>query len=189
MESGLLHALKRMFDPRLPLRPPGALPEREFVRRCIRCNKCVQLCPERSIRIDNGRWDAGRGTPVIDARSIPCYLCMKCPPACPTGALDRKLVEPAEVRMGTAYIDRDRCLAYNGIICRACFDECPFFRAGIVLRDEMYPEVNRDVCVGCGICEHVCPADERPAIRVRPRDVSAAHGSDAKVRSHTEAPQ
>lgn len=186
MEPGLLHALTRMFDPRLPLRPPGALPEAEFLRRCIRCNRCVQLCPDRSIVVARTRWDAGRGTPIIEARDAPCYLCMKCPPACPTGALDRSVTEPSHVRMGTAYINRERCLAYNGVICRACFDECPFFRAGITLREERYPEVDRDVCVGCGICEHVCPAEDRPAIRVRAREVSAAHRSDASVRSRVE---
>jgi ferredoxin-type protein NapG len=189
METGLLHALKRMFATRLPLRPPGALPEAEFLRRCIRCNKCVQLCPDRSITIEQDRWDAARGTPVIKARDIPCYLCMKCPPVCPTGALDRNVRQPAQVRMGLAYIDKERCLAYNGVICRACFDECPFFRSGITLRDERYPEVIRDVCVGCGICEHVCPAEDRPAIRVRPRAADPVHRPDADVRSRMEVRQ
>jgi MauM/NapG family ferredoxin protein len=164
----LLRALVRRHATQSPLRPPGAVAERDFLRRCIKCGKCAQVCPDRSIRL--GTMRAGRhfGTPMIDARAVPCYLCMECPPVCPTGALDTALAEAADVKMGLAVIDEDLCFAYNGIICRACFDHCPFFREGITLRDEHYPVVNPDVCVGCGICEHVCVADERSAITIVP---------------------
>ncbi len=33
------------------LRPPGALPEKEFLQRCIRCAKCAQVCPTTAIRM------------------------------------------------------------------------------------------------------------------------------------------
>lgn len=147
------------------MRPPGALPEKEFLKRCIKCNKCVQICPYRSIRplpLSRGMKYA---TPVIIARQTPCYVCMKCPPVCPTGALKNDLIRKEEVRMGTAEIDRELCLAYNGVICRACFERCPIYREAIILKEEMYPEVQREKCIGCGICENVCPATEA-AIRV-----------------------
>lgn len=149
------------------LRPPGAVDEAEFVRRCIKCSQCAQVCPYRSIRMTHLQFGLKFGTPVIEARSVPCYLCMKCPPICPTGALENTAIEKRAVRMGTAVIDQDRCLPYQGVICRACFESCPLFREAITLKDEMYPVVQEDVCVGCGICENVCPA-EVAAITVQP---------------------
>jgi MauM/NapG family ferredoxin protein len=165
MTMSIFQLLERLSGPE-PLRPPGAVPEREFLRRCIKCNKCAQVCPYGSIRM--GHLQAGQrfGTPLIDAREMPCYLCMECPPVCPTGALDPKLTEKRDVRMGVAVINEDLCLAYHGIICRTCFDRCPLFREAITLRDEQYPEVHEDVCVGCGICVHKCVGPEG-AIAIR----------------------
>ena len=145
---------------RSPLRPPGALPEERFVDTCIKCAKCAQACPYDSIEMASLFWGDKQGTPVIHPREVPCYLCMECPPVCPTGALDTALTEKREVAMGVAVIDPDRCLPYQGVICRACFERCPIYREAIVLRDELYPEVQPEACTGCGICEHVCPAEE-----------------------------
>ena len=153
--------LKNLIFPESQLlRPPGALQEDEFIDRCIKCNKCGQVCPFDSVKVL--QTEAGIknfGTPVIEARRIPCYVCMKCPPVCPTGALDNSLEEKENIRMGKAKLNEQTCLPYKGIICRACFENCPIFREAIILEDEMYPKVIEDKCVGCGICEHVCPVE------------------------------
>ncbi len=185
MGSNLFDALRRLLEGRAPLRPPGAVPEREFLRRCIKCTKCAQVCPYGSIEVGHLEHGASFGTPWIVPRAMPCYLCMKCPPACPSGALDNALTEKKHVRMGLAVIDHTKCLPYKGVICRACFERCPIYREAITLRDEFYPEVHADACVGCGVCEYVCPAEET-AITVRSApaagitetvpDVELAHG-------------
>jgi ferredoxin-type protein NapG len=146
-----------------PLRPPGALPEREFLARCLRCGKCAQVCPYRSIRIA-GLLDGLElmGTPFIRARDTPCWLCMKCTAVCPSGALDRKVKAKESVRMGTAAIDRNACLAWQGTLCRSCYDDCPLFNEALVMDAELRPVVNEKKCVGCGVCEHVCPVE--PAV-------------------------
>ena len=105
-------------------------------------------------------WGDKFGTPLIFAREVPCYVCMKCPPVCPSGALDNSVVRKEDVRMGIAVIDQDKCLPYAGIICRACFERCPMYREAITLRDDLYPVVHPEKCIGCGICENVCPAEE-----------------------------
>ena len=147
----------------LPLRPPGARAPGEFEALCIRCSRCIEVCPYGSLR--PGGWSLGvdAGTPVVRPREIPCYLCMECPPVCPSGALDQ-LVEKAEAGMGIAEIDTDHCYAFQGILCRTCVDECPLGEAAIYENGELRPVVTDD-CVGCGVCERFCPA-ENAAIRV-----------------------
>jgi len=150
--------LKKLSQYHHPLRPPGAVDEEEFEKKCIRCRKCVEVCPHDSIKSAHGEWGLKVGTPFIYPREIPCYLCMKCPPVCPTGALDAT-VKKEDVNMGKAVIDTSSCLPYNGIICRACYERCPIYREAITLEQEIYPVVHADKCVGCGICENVCPND------------------------------
>jgi len=152
---------------RKPLRPPGALPEIDFLARCIRCSKCTQVCPYRSIK--NATLFDGfmlMGTPYIKAREIPCYLCMQCPPVCPTGALNRDLKKKQDVRMGIAQINKKECLAWQGTLCRSCYQNCPILDEAIKMDNELRPVVNDRKCVGCGICENVCPFDPA-AITVR----------------------
>jgi len=151
-----------------PLRPPGALPERDFLARCLRCGKCAQVCPFQSIRIA-GLLDGleQMGTPFIKPREKPCWLCMKCTAACPSGALDRKVKAKEIVRMGLAKIDNKTCLAWQGTLCRSCYDECPIFNEALIMDAELRPVVNDKKCTGCGICESVCPVDQA-AIVVQP---------------------
>lgn len=63
----------------------------------------------------------------------------------------------AEANMGQAYILEDRCHNHNGgIMCWTCYDRCPFRGTAIILAGGFTPAVT-SACVGCGICEYVCP--------------------------------
>lgn len=148
-----------------PLRPPGARPEREFAALCIRCGRCVAVCPYRSLVPAGWAYGPEAGTPVVVARSVPCYLCMECPPVCPSGALD-PITDKRAVRMGVAEVNPATCYAHLGILCRTCVDECPLGAAALGQDGQLRPQV-REGCVGCGVCEKVCPTPE-PAIVVRP---------------------
>jgi ferredoxin-type protein NapG len=60
--------------------------------------------------------------------------------------------------MGTAVIDRKRCYTYLGsVLCKTCFEKCPLKARAIELDLGLYPVITKE-CVGCGVCEHVCPA-------------------------------
>lgn len=80
---------------------------------------------------------------------------MHCPPICPSGALENVPIE--ESGMGFAVLHKDYCYTYQGtIICRTCFEKCPMRNTALILVDGQFPVIT-DYCVGCGVCEYVCP--------------------------------
>ena len=50
----LLRLMGRTGAPSLWFRPPGAGEEEAFLARCIRCGKCVQVCPTGAL-FEKGR--------------------------------------------------------------------------------------------------------------------------------------
>ena len=67
-------------------RPPGALPEEEFVSVCIRCDKCWWACPYGLIEpVPITESIVNAGTPRLKRRT--CPNCRRCIPACPVDAL------------------------------------------------------------------------------------------------------
>lgn len=162
------------------LRPPGALDEQRFMALCIRCNRCLEVCPYGSIR----RAGLGPtiGTPFVLPEAKACYLCMACCRLCPTGALDTSLRKPRNVKMGKAKIDSSICysrlyLKHDvlpadaggkiGALCNTCYNVCPLPDLAIRLESNLYPVV-LDGCVGCGICVERCPVRPRRAINITP---------------------
>lgn len=157
----LINALKG--NRQLLIRPPGALEEDEFLAVCVRCGQCQQVCHYGSIKIAGGDRGISIGTPYLELRETPCYLCMECVKVCPSGAL--RPLEKEDVRMGIARVDRRNCLAWGGSACEICYLMCPFRKEAIVLQDFTKPLVDGEKCVGCGICEFACVKDS-PAIVV-----------------------
>lgn len=162
------------------MRPPGSVSEKEFLKKCIRCGACIQACPTNFIQpalfqtgID-GLW-----TPVLSAKMGYCdYECKKCLEICSTNAIeDLSLEEKKELKIGTAVIDKNRCYTYaDGYNCAVCEEHCPLpdkaikyrkvkvwnFEGNLVEVDQIY--VNSELCIGCGICENVCPRSDAPGI-------------------------
>ena len=148
-----------------PLRPPGALEEDEFVKRCIQCGRCAQVCPYQAITLEWSLDPRTLGTPVVRPRHVPCYLCMRCPGVCPTGAL-RPVTNREDAQMGVAVLDKKRCLTYEGaVFCKTCHEKCPLRGSALIMDMGLLPVVTTK-CVGCGVCENVCP---RQAIVTLPR--------------------
>ncbi|MBI3039124.1 4Fe-4S binding protein [bacterium] len=172
---------RKVPSPQL-IRPPGSVSEEEFLRRCIKCGECMKVC------ITNGLQptflEAGLGgmwTPTLVPKLGYCeYRCTLCGQVCPTQAIEKKSVnEKAKVKIGLAFIDKNRCLPYSqGIDCIVCEEHCPtpkksiwFQSAEVILRSGekrfvSQPKVDQDLCIGCGICEAKCPVVDLPAIYV-----------------------
>ena len=183
----------------LILRPPSAIPEEDFLAKCIKCGLCVEACPFDTLKLAKAGENKPIGTPYFIPRDIPCYMCedIPCVPVCPTGALDEVLVKTEnewdinKSRMGTAMVDMQSCVAYWGIQCDACYRACPILDSAIKLvykRNErtgkhafLIPEVNADTCTGCGLCEHAC-ITKKPAIYVLPQEIALGSNGTTYVK-------
>jgi MauM/NapG family ferredoxin protein len=173
--SGLTLGLlgTRVTAGRYYVRPPGALPEDEFLKRCIRCFLCGEACPHRAIKFAGIEDPLAFKTPYVATRYAPCWLCMECTKVCPTGALREVKPEKEEVlekvRMGVAKVNEHLCIAYNGQVCGICYWRCPLKDIAIKRGRHDRPIVQEERCVGCGVCDHVCIIDPS-AIAVIPQE-------------------
>ncbi len=175
MAAGLLKGVRRS-DGSWLLRPPGALPEAEFLSACQRCFRCVNACPNDCIQF-HGLQDGLdlAFTPYIRAREKACTLCGECAQACPTGAI-ASFEPPAEgwienVDMGSARLNKSLCFSYNGRTCGACYRACPLPGHAMKIGVFETPILQgADACVGCGLCEQAC-LHLPQAIRVVPKAI------------------
>lgn len=175
------------------IRPPGARAEDDFLDRCTACGLCMKICPTGGLQpawFEAGL--AGLWTPRLVPRIGYCdYECNRCGDVCPTGAIaPLDLAAKKEMRIGLAAFDPSRCLPYAfGRDCMVCEEHCPvpekaiYFlpvdvttRAGETVTVQR-PYVDPERCIGCGICESVCPFQDMPAIRVTSANESRHEGN------------
>ena len=147
------------------LRPPGALEEEDFLAACIRCTRCADACETRCIGLFGPEGGVLQGTPFIVPLERGCNLCLACGETCPSGALE-VLAHKEDAGMGTAVIDERLCVSHNGTgVCGACFTACPLRGKAVTQGLRNAPEIHRDICTGCGLCEEFCIVDERSELR------------------------
>lgn len=169
----------KLDDPNatLPVRPPGSVPEPQFLQLCIRCGECFKACPNNVLQplgFEQG-WE-GLWTPQVVADWAGCESsCNACGQVCPTGAIRALPLEEKKVaRMGLAIVDQKTCLPFAGReACQLCVDEChaagyhaiEFTRVGTEVDSDglpvegsgyLAPVVLADRCVGCGLCQTRC---------------------------------
>ena len=150
--------------------PPGAVGTADaFARRCVGCQLCVARCPGGCLK-PSADWK-DFGTVRLEFQKGYCIEnCTKCSEVCPAGALARLTREEKRNRhIGVAVWHKDLCVrTTSGDACTACVKKCP---KGAIHVVGGFPVVDADACVGCGACEHVCPARPLPAISVNGLDV------------------
>lgn len=178
------------------IRPPGALDEKHFLERCIRCGACMKVCPNNALHptfLEAGL--EGIWSPMLVPRIGYCEpSCVLCGQVCPTGAIweitqEEKLGTAQEtddnrtsgtpIKLGTAFYDRGRCLPWAmATECIVCEEWCPTSPKAVYLKPAevvdsegrtkviRQPYINPERCTGCGACEFACPVQDRPAVYV-----------------------
>jgi ferredoxin len=102
-----------------------------------------------------------------------------CGQVCPTDAIEQlELEEKQKRKIGLAFFDKNRCLPYAfNMNCIVCEEHCPTSPKAIIFDHETVtteegelelkmPRIDPEICIGCGICEKVCPVGEKAAVRV-----------------------
>lgn len=171
----------RTYSPGL-VRPPGSTAEDEFLGKCIRCGECMKVCPTNAIQpafVEGGI--TGLWTPVLKMKLGYCeYECNLCSQVCPTHAIrSLSLEEKQQVKIGTAFFDRNRCLPYaSARTCIVCEEHCPTPKKAIWYEEVevmtpdgtrttvKQPRVNPELCIGCGVCENKCPITDQSGVYV-----------------------
>lgn len=162
-----------------PVRPPGSVPEQDFLQLCIRCGECFKACPNNVLQPEafeqglEGLW-----SPMVNADWAGCESsCNACGQVCPTGAIRAlPIEEKRHARMGLAIVNEATCLPFAGTgACDLCVQECKaagynaieYTQVGVEVDDDgrpidgtgfLAPVVLPDACVGCGLCQTRCYA-------------------------------
>ena len=160
---------------------PGSIEEDLFLKKCVRCGRCMEVCRTGGLQpcLFQSGWE-GIFTPRVVNRMKYDHggcddSCNLCGQVCPTGAIrNLSLREKNFAKMGGASIDRERCIPWKiGEPCLACDEICPYDSIDIkMVEDEvgavLRPFVEEEKCMGCGLCERVCPVEGESAIVVSP---------------------
>jgi len=157
--------------------PPGARSLARFQSRCTACHLCVTNCPEQVLRPSiTAHGLAGFLQPWQDFSVSFCsYNCSNCSEVCPTGAIETISVEERRtVRTGKVHFFEDLCVVKTaGTPCGACNEHCPTQAVHMVpyKGNLTIPEIDPELCIGCGGCEFICPVRPHKAIVVDGLDV------------------
>jgi polyferredoxin len=172
------------------IRPPGSVPEDEFLAKCIRCGECMRVCKTNGLHPTLLEADlSGMWTPRLIPRIGYCaHDCVLCTRVCPSGAITKLPKEKKQrLAIGKARIDRNRCIPWVGyarlpdldknwedVNCGVCEEVCPVPTKAIHFNTYVHNNgkeirrvyVREESCIGCGFCEKVCPVSGRSAIIV-----------------------
>jgi len=160
-----------------PITPPGSLNLERFKDKCTGCHICVVKCPSQVLRpagLEYG-FDYLLKPRLAYISSYCNYECTVCADVCPAHAIMPISVEEKKsLQVGIATFFINRCIVKTeGTDCGACSEHCPTQAVHMVPYEGTLtiPQVNPDLCVGCGGCESICPVRPMRAIIVKANTV------------------
>ncbi|MFT4836937.1 MAG: ferredoxin-type protein NapF [Psychromonas sp.] len=118
-----------------------------FLKNCTQCDQCISACPEKIIVKGDG------GYPNIDFTVGECSFCGQCADICQEQIFISIKQSPW---LKKAQID-ESCLAYKNVYCRSCSESCEAQALTFQIGLSAVPEINLDLCTGCGACVAPCP--------------------------------
>lgn len=158
---------------RKPIMPPGATSIEHFSAHCTGCQLCVSKCPMQVLKpaaLQYGILGITQAHLAFSTHVFCSYDCNICTTVCPTGALKKLSIEEKKVtQIGVANFREHKCVVFTDEKdCGACSEHCPTqavhmipYKNGLTI-----PEVTKDICIGCGACESICPVRPYQAIYV-----------------------
>ncbi len=160
-----------------PISPPGSISIEHFKSLCTACHLCVTSCPTHVLYpslFDYGI--DGILQPKLNYDASFCnYDCNICTLICPSGAiLPVDVASKKLIQIGRTHFVKEDCVVIDKKKeCAACAEHCPTKAVRMVPYEGKLklPELNNDLCTGCGACEYACPTTPRKAIYVRRNEV------------------
>ena len=160
-------------DRKTHLVPPGALSARNFAKHCTACQLCMSACPNDVLTPSTDLTRLMQPEMTYE-RGYCRPECTKCSEVCPTGAI-RPITreDKSSTQIGHAVWVKKNCIPLtDGVSCGNCARHCPVGAIQMVhtdagdRRSPKIPVINIERCIGCGACEHLCPARPFSAIYV-----------------------
>lgn len=174
VDGGLATIEKKKAPKReTPLKPAGSASLSNFTSRCTGCQLCVQVCRNDVLRPSN-KLETFMQPEMSFERGYCRPECTACSEVCSAGAIRPVTREQkTSIQIGHAvWIGRNCIPLRDGVSCGNCARHCPSGAITMVPNDqenplsEKVPAINEERCIGCGACEHVCPARPFSAIYV-----------------------
>jgi polyferredoxin len=164
---------KKRPDRKTPILPPGAKDARNMARNCIACQLCVAACPNHTL-IPSSRLATLMQPEMTFERGYCRPECVECGAVCPTDAIEK--ITPADkaaISIGNAvWVEANCVVNRDNVPCTECQRHCPTGAVILVAKEPddprslKIPAIDTALCIGCGACEHLCPARPFSAIYV-----------------------
>jgi ferredoxin len=155
----------------VPIVPPGAGSIFNFHKHCTSCQLCVSVCPNQVL----SNKTFGFMKPNVSYERGYCRPeCTKCSEVCPTGAI-RPITraQKAATQIGHAVWESSICVINSDTAaCDNCSRHCPTGAITMIPQNPSgstslkIPMIDPNRCIGCGACEHLCPARPHSAIHI-----------------------
>lgn len=164
---------KKRPERKTPLVPPGALGIKNMKDHCTACQLCVSTCPN-NILVPSRKL-ATFMQPEMTFEDGYCRPeCNECSQVCPAGAIKPiTTADKSAIAIGQAVWIKDNCVVNrDDVQCNNCQQHCPTGAITLIDRDPGYsdslkiPVIDKELCIGCGACENLCPARPFSAIYV-----------------------
>ncbi len=156
----------------VPVSPPGSNSIDHFTSTCTACHLCVAVCPTKVLQPSILHYGLeGLLQPRMDYLTNYCnYECVECMMVCPTGALQKLLIEDKKLtQLGKSKFIKENCIVdTERKECGACSERCPTKAVRMIPYENNLhiPDIKNEYCIGCGACEFACPTRPYKAIYV-----------------------